>query len=172
MVIAWNDLRDARERRGLTQEELAQALGVATRTITNWEANGVPRKAEYKVERFFAGDLRRSEEVSPLFGDVLSSMDAHQSEVPLPVDTGPSRLELVRMLDQFPDYVILEYLTQRALRRRAREVSSISTEVVSVSGGIDDVPVLSREEEQALRQSDHDIAAYRGRNEADIPHAE
>lgn len=36
----------------------------------------------------------------------------------------------------------------------------------------EDVPVLSREEEQALRKSDHDIAAYRGRNEADIPHAE
>lgn len=43
---------------------------------------------------------------------------------------------------------------------------------LNVGDDLDDMPVLSREDEQALRKSDHDIAAYRGRNEADIPHAE
>lgn len=60
MVITWNELRDARERMGLTQEELAEKLNVSTRTITNWEKSGVARKAEYKVERFFGDELARS----------------------------------------------------------------------------------------------------------------
>lgn len=36
----------------------------------------------------------------------------------------------------------------------------------------DDGRVLTREQEQELRQSDLDLAAKRGRNEAEIPHAE
>lgn len=173
MVITWNDLRDARERIGFTQEELANELGVSTRTITNWEATGVPRKAEYKVERFFGENLHRSESppATPgLFDDVVAQLDAQP--VQLPVDTAPSRLELVRVLDQFPDYTILEYLTRRALRRRANEVSTLPTTQPDVGGSIEDVPVLSREEELALRKSDHDIAAFRGTNQADLPHAE
>ncbi|QEA27084.1 helix-turn-helix transcriptional regulator [Microbacterium sp. CBA3102] len=42
----------------------------------------------------------------------------------------------------------------------------------NVGGVEDDAPVLSREEEQELRKSEHDLAAYRGHNEANIPHAE
>ncbi|MCT1363349.1 hypothetical protein [Microbacterium sp. p3-SID131] len=36
----------------------------------------------------------------------------------------------------------------------------------------DDVNVLTQEEESFLRQSELELAAYRGRNEADKPHAE
>lgn len=32
----------------------------------------------------------------------------------------------------------------------------------------EDIPVMSREEERALRQSEHGLAAKRGRNEADV----
>ncbi|EYT61662.1 hypothetical protein [Microbacterium sp. UCD-TDU] len=81
-----------------------------------------------------------------------------------------SRLELFRELDQHPDHLILQYLTERALRRRFRTDADQPT--ADVGGVDDDVPVLSREEERELRKSDHDLAAYRGRNEADIPHAE
>lgn len=41
-----------------------------------------------------------------------------------------------------------------------------------VGDDLEDVSVLSREEEQSLRRSDVDLAAFRGHNEADIPHAE
>lgn len=36
----------------------------------------------------------------------------------------------------------------------------------------DDVHELTREQEQELRRSDVDLAAYRGRNEAETPHTE
>ena len=42
----------------------------------------------------------------------------------------------------------------------------------SVGGSDEDDRVLSDEEEQELRRSDVDLAALRGRNEAEIPHAE
>lgn len=42
-----------------------------------------------------------------------------------------------------------------------------------IVGGLDDDErVLSQEEESLLRQSDLELAAYRGRNEAEMPHAE
>lgn len=36
----------------------------------------------------------------------------------------------------------------------------------------EDVRILTREEEQAIRRGDVDLAALRGQNEAEIPHAE
>lgn len=36
----------------------------------------------------------------------------------------------------------------------------------------EDVRILTREEEQAIRRKDVDLAALRGQNEAEIPHAE
>jgi len=44
--------------------------------------------------------------------------------------------------------------------------------VFNVGGHEEDVNVLSADEERELRQSDVDLAAYRGRNEAEHPHAE
>lgn len=42
----------------------------------------------------------------------------------------------------------------------------------SVPTSVEDAPVLTRAEERALRQSEHALAAKRGRNDADVPHAE
>ena len=42
----------------------------------------------------------------------------------------------------------------------------------NVRGYEDDVSILTREEEQAIRQADENIAAYRGENEAEQPHAD
>jgi len=41
-----------------------------------------------------------------------------------------------------------------------------------VPTSVDDVPVMSREEEREMRKSDVGLAAKRGRNEADVDHAE
>lgn len=42
----------------------------------------------------------------------------------------------------------------------------------NVATSVEDASVLTREEEQALRKSEHALAAFRGRNDADVPHAE
>lgn len=45
MIITGVSLRHARERAGLTQQEVADAAGVSLRTVSNWERSGnVPRK--------------------------------------------------------------------------------------------------------------------------------
>lgn len=44
--------------------------------------------------------------------------------------------------------------------------------IFNVGGFEDDLPTITAEEERALRQSDHELAALRGRNDADVPHAD
>jgi len=58
VVITWQQLKDAREASGLTQTALAALVRVHPKTIVNWEANRVPQKAEYKVERVLGDYLR------------------------------------------------------------------------------------------------------------------
>ena len=52
----WEKLKEARTRAGLKQEELAKALGVSLRTITNYESGErYPKKREiyYKLAELF-----------------------------------------------------------------------------------------------------------------------
>lgn len=51
--LAWPfDLQRARQERGLTQEALAERLGVTSRTISNWERDGrVPQSRRRALER-------------------------------------------------------------------------------------------------------------------------
>jgi hypothetical protein len=44
--------------------------------------------------------------------------------------------------------------------------------VLNVGDPVQDGDTLTAEQEQALRKSDHELAAYRGENDAEIPHAE
>lgn len=49
-MISGSELRDARVRADLTQEQLAQRLGMTHRSIGDWErSKGVPRNREAKV---------------------------------------------------------------------------------------------------------------------------
>lgn len=59
MVITGDEFRDMREIVvDITQQEMADALGVSLRTIGNWEANGVPTKRESRVLAKFGQQLK------------------------------------------------------------------------------------------------------------------
>lgn len=58
LVISSTEIRAARERAGLTQEELGAALGVSLRTVGNWERGAtVPRNREAALRRVLADHL-------------------------------------------------------------------------------------------------------------------
>lgn len=154
MVITWNELRDARERLHLTQEELASQLGVSTRTVTNWEANGVARKAEYKVERFFGDALTRER----------TPTDRAGAEPELP--TAPD-------LSSVSDLELLEELTRRALERARSIASGREDAVVGPPRNTDDHVYEDFEVSYELpTKKGVALAAKRGTRRADQPHAE
>lgn len=167
MVITWNELRDARERLNLTQEELASELGVSTRTVTNWEANGVPRKAEYKVERYFGDTLVRAP------GDAAVADARHADVTPSP-RTGAD-------LSFASDVELLEELLRRAAERALYGVSLADLQKSRALAGLGVGP--SRDTDDHAGE-DFDVsyenptkngvalAAKRGKRKADQPHAE
>ncbi|OJX73979.1 MULTISPECIES: helix-turn-helix transcriptional regulator [unclassified Leifsonia] len=159
MVITWNELRDARERLHLTQEELASQLGVSTRTVTNWEANGVARKAEYKVERFFGDALTRDRAaVDPATTDRA----AVDPDSPPTVD-----------LSSVPDLALLEELTRRALDRARYGAPRLEGAVVGPPRNTDDHVYEDFEVSYELpTKKGVALAAKRGTRKADQPHAE
>lgn len=57
MTISWRALKDARARKGWTQQQLAEAIDVHAKTIVNWEKSGVPPKSEYKIRRALGQDI-------------------------------------------------------------------------------------------------------------------
>jgi DNA-binding XRE family transcriptional regulator len=61
-----NRIRELRERFGVTQTELAHALGVSLRTIQNWECSGVVSKPRL---------LRDPDELWTLLKDSLKRSD-------------------------------------------------------------------------------------------------
>jgi len=55
--MTGEQIRQARERRGLTQEQLAQAIGVGQRTVGNWERGAtVPLNRMGMLREFFGID--------------------------------------------------------------------------------------------------------------------
>lgn len=56
-MITGEQLRRARERRGWTQEQLAEAVGVTFRSIGNWERGEVPASREARLRDVLGDDL-------------------------------------------------------------------------------------------------------------------
>lgn len=57
-MISGDHIRAAREAAGLTQQQLANALGVTLRTVGNWErGESVPRNREAKIRSILANHL-------------------------------------------------------------------------------------------------------------------
>lgn len=58
IVISGEQIRAARERAGLTQNELGQMVGVSMRTVGNWErGESVSRNREAAIRSVLAGHL-------------------------------------------------------------------------------------------------------------------
>lgn len=152
MVITWNELRDARERAGLTQEELAEQLGVSTRTITNWERVGVARKSEYKVERFFGEDLQRDESVPRIFAEV--EYQKNREKLNLDERAEHDGLTFAGVLREASDAELIEELLRRA---RTRGLVAISKESYTPRQTNREGSMILRGERERLDRSDLDV---------------
>ena len=77
-AITGSQIRELRERRGLTQHELADALGTSARTVGNWErGESIPKNRMGMLREFFGLDtdtaadpLQSASEVA-LLGELL-----------------------------------------------------------------------------------------------------
>lgn len=65
-MITGQQIRSARERAGLTQEELANRLGVSMRSVGNWERGAtVPRSKSAAVEAILGDHLEGPASATP-----------------------------------------------------------------------------------------------------------
>lgn len=66
-MISSQEIRSARERAGLTQQQLGEMVGVGLRTVGNWErGETVPRNREATLRRVLAGHLDDASEPAVL----------------------------------------------------------------------------------------------------------
>lgn len=56
-MITGDEVRQARERRGWTQEQLASRLGVTQRSVGNWERGDVPAGKEARLREVLGDSL-------------------------------------------------------------------------------------------------------------------
>lgn len=103
-------IRSAREARGWNQQDLAAALGVAKRTVGNWERGRAPKQHVGALERVLQVRLR---------GTADTRNDG---------------------LDDYDDAELLAALAQRlaAARRRIRELEATVAELRDKTGNADD----------------------------------
>lgn len=142
---------DLRKERGVTQEAVAERSGVTSRTIRNIETGEVAGQADKLIRLFIALDID--------LDGTLWSADVHRYTsmlAPLIHGIHPEhRLEVVGE--------IIPILTRAVTAHPNASV-----------GGVDhpgDLPTLAERREQRLRTTERK-AAKRGKNEADIPHAD
>lgn len=100
-------IRRARERAGLTQQQLATEVGVGVRTIGNWErGESVPRNRLAKIEDVLGVSLRGTVGPAP--------QDAEPDR--LPVGSGVEPLDLAQLEPEDAEYI--RGLYERLRKRR------------------------------------------------------
>lgn len=160
MVITWQQLKDAREASGLTQAELAALVGVHPKTIVNWEATGVPRKSEYKVER--ALRIVHAEDATKL-SNVLEQIRQNAA-------SGHSSQELRDMLRSMSDWDLLNELLRRTRARSLQTEQPAGENAwnsnVVPSRDTEDLHSVDLREELGLAASEDDTAVDPSRGEA------
>jgi transcriptional regulator with XRE-family HTH domain len=108
--MSADDLRTVRYHLELTQAEFGERLGVAVRTIVNWEAAGVPA---YRTPRILRA-------LGSVVQEALGKRLALEASVPAarPDSTTPEDRR-AQLLHLFTDLDLLSELQARALRREA-----------------------------------------------------
>jgi transcriptional regulator with XRE-family HTH domain len=137
MVITWQQLKEARKASGLTQSALAELVQVHPKTIVNWEANRVPRKSEYRVERVL-GEFLKSDNADK--SDAQAANRATRGEpqtaaqvvhLPHAVDTLDLSKENIALLNErlFNAALATELRLELAKTRISISVASNATEI-------------------------------------------
>jgi DNA-binding XRE family transcriptional regulator len=109
--MSAEDLRTVRYHLELNQAEMGDRLGVAVRTIGNWEAHGVPAYRVPRIQRALGPVLR--EALDGKRHTVEESYEAVQRDSTTPEERRAQLLHL------FTDLDLLSELQARALRREA-----------------------------------------------------
>jgi transcriptional regulator with XRE-family HTH domain len=111
-------LREARERRGMTQGELAAKLGVSTTTVTLWENRKNPRKIGTKYLKKVADALEIR--VSELLGEVeqkpqpgITTADLIETQLLRLFRLMPQKVQMIQ-LAQFVECVGASHLDHAA----------------------------------------------------------
>lgn len=176
--------------RGWTQAQLAEHLGVHQKTIVNWESTGVPPRSEYKVRRVLPQELRYIDYVDHIIsvGSLPASFEewveydkaqierleeSNLSDEQIALDEIAENFELEERQSDYDSRIarlrnLSVFTSDELLNEVSRRIHLLEAEVRNVPDLEDDIPTMPREEEQALRQSSHGLAAKRGRNEADV----
>ena len=84
-----NEVRQIRKKLGLTQEQLAKAIGVDTKTVQNWEYGRPIPKSKHEILRNLAENGVSPAPIKPqtYYGEPLQSEDCKTVSLPLiPID--------------------------------------------------------------------------------------
>lgn len=96
-MINGTEIRRARERAGLTQEELAEKVGVSLRTVGNWErGTSVPRAKEGIIRAVLSDHIKSPDRDAP------SLTSASDAELIAEVAKRLSRTSSMRRVEEDP----------------------------------------------------------------------
>lgn len=171
------ELKDARALSGLTQAELADAIGVHKKTIVNWETSGVPAKSEYKVRRAipnelryveYRGDTENSGSLPMSFEEwmrdtIERAFDATHEEPSdqlLALEAATDAIHAAEMIERLSPFTSVQMLSEVSRRIRVLE-QSVTTprESEDVGGSDDDLHSvdLSQEELELAASTDDSV---------------
>lgn len=192
MPISSDDLRDARLSMGMSQTDFASAVGVSTRTIGNWETNGVPERAERQVMRVVGRTIlavRKEREQEAEYQAWLETDEgkahlerqwekheaAERDRKPFPavVVHGRDAVQVDRVQDLLAELDTLDLLHELIRRNYAERQPEADGQWVTRPASVSDTGDDEEDFDVDVDvQKDMGLAAKRGERKVDQPHAE